>query len=140
MRLAAAGNSYPGQVLKGLLVDYAGVLTDPDAERLYEYLHDLRAAGTRTALVSNAPGASPGVKTELSPYFDALVFSGEVGVAKPNRGIYLVAAERLGVAAPSCVFVDDAERNVRGAVEVGMVGVHHRSIGDTLDELAALFS
>ncbi|WP_020664999.1 HAD-IA family hydrolase [Amycolatopsis benzoatilytica] len=127
-------------MLKGLLVDYAGVLTDPDAGRLYEYLHDLRTAGTRTALVSNAPGAPAGVKTELSHYFDALVFSGEVGMAKPNRGIYLVAAERLGVAAPSCAFVDDAERNVRGAVAAGMVGVHHRSVADTLDELAVLFS
>ncbi|MCG3750884.1 MULTISPECIES: HAD-IA family hydrolase [unclassified Amycolatopsis] len=127
-------------MLKGLLVDYAGVLTDPDAALLYEYLRDARENGTRTALVSNAPGAAPGVKTELAQYFDALVFSGEVGVAKPNREIYLVAAERIGLAAPRCVFVDDAERNVRGAVAAGMVGVHHRSIAETLDELAALFS
>ncbi|WP_033293832.1 HAD-IA family hydrolase [Amycolatopsis jejuensis] len=127
-------------MLKGLLVDYAGVLTDSEAPLLYEYLVEARARGTRTALVSNAPGAAPGVKTELSQYFDALVFSGEVGVAKPNRGIYLVAAERLGLAAPSCVFVDDAERNVRGAVAAGMVGVHHRSVAGTLDELVALFS
>ncbi|GAA3572401.1 HAD-IA family hydrolase [Amycolatopsis ultiminotia] len=127
-------------MLKGLLVDYAGVLTDPEAGLLYDYLRDVRAAGTRTALVSNAPGAGPGAKAELGPYFDALVFSGEVGVAKPNREIYLVAAERLGLSAAGCVFVDDAERNVRGAVEAGMVGVHHLTVPATLDELAALFS
>ncbi|RJQ83184.1 HAD-IA family hydrolase [Amycolatopsis panacis] len=127
-------------VLKGLLVDYAGVLTDPDAHLLYDYLHDARARGTRTALVSNAPGAAPGAKAALGEYFDALVFSGEAGVAKPAREIYLVAAERLGLAAPSCVFVDDAERNVRGAVEAGMVGVHHVGVPKTLAELAVLFS
>ncbi|WP_326565955.1 HAD-IA family hydrolase [Amycolatopsis rhabdoformis] len=127
-------------MLKGLLVDYAGVLTDPDAHLLYDYLRAARARGTRTALVSNAPGASPGVRQDLGEYFDALVFSGEVGVAKPSREIYLVAAERLGLAAATCAFVDDAARNVRGAAEAGMIAIHHVTMAETLDELSALFS
>ncbi|HWD04053.1 MAG TPA: HAD-IA family hydrolase [Amycolatopsis sp.] len=127
-------------MLKGLLVDYAGVLTDSDAHLLYDYLRAARRHGTRTGLVSNAPGASAAVKRQLGPYFDALVFSGEVGVAKPAREIYLVAAERLGLAAPACAFVDDAARNVRGATEAGMVGIHHVGVRSTLDELTALFS
>ncbi|WP_328604118.1 HAD-IA family hydrolase [Amycolatopsis sp. NBC_00345] len=127
-------------MLKGLLVDYAGVLTDPDAHLLYDYLRAARARGTRTALVSNAPGAGPGVKEELAEYFDAIVFSGEVGVAKPDREIYLIAAERLGLSAATCVFVDDAVRNVKGAADAGLVGVHHVSVPATLGELAALFS
>lgn len=127
-------------MLKGLLVDYAGVLTDPEAHLLYGYLRAARGRGTRTGLVSNAPGAGEATRRELEPYFDTLVFSGEVGVAKPDREIYLVAAERLGLAAPTCAFVDDAVRNVRGAVEAGMVGVHHVAVRSTLDELAALFS
>ncbi|MBB4688561.1 HAD-IA family hydrolase [Amycolatopsis jiangsuensis] len=127
-------------MLKGLLVDYAGVLTDPDAHLLYDYLRAARVRGTRTALVSNAPGAAPGTKAQLAPYFDTLVFSGEVGVAKPSREIYLVAAERLGLAAASCAFVDDSERNVRGAADAGLAGVHHVSVPGTLEELAVLFS
>ncbi|MFI5608769.1 HAD-IA family hydrolase [Amycolatopsis sp. NPDC051903] len=127
-------------MLKGLLVDYAGVLTDPDAHLPYDYLRAARRHGTRTGLVSNAPGAGPAAKNDLAPFFDALVFSGEVGVAKPNREIYLVAAERLGLVAATCAFVDDAERNVRGATEAGMVGIHHVTMAGTLDELAALFS
>ncbi|WP_245787109.1 HAD-IA family hydrolase [Amycolatopsis saalfeldensis] len=127
-------------MLKGLLVDYAGVLTDPDAHLLYDYLRAARARGTRTALVSNAPGAGPGAKAELAEYFDALVFSGEVGVAKPDREIYLIAAERLGLSAVTCAFVDDSARNVQGAADAGLVGIHHLSVPATLDELAALFS
>jgi len=126
-------------MLKGLLVDFAGVLTDPDAARLYGYLVAARERGTRTALLSNAPGASDHVRDTLADYFDALVFSGEVGVAKPDREVYLIAAERLGLPADVCAFVDDSATNVRGAVDAGMVGVHHTSVEDTLTELAVLF-
>ncbi len=127
------------RVLKGLLVDFAGVLTDPDAGRFYDYLASARERGVRTALLSNAPGASPEVKKTMFDYFDALVFSGEVGVAKPDPAVYLIAADRLGLSAERCAVVDDSATNIRGAVQAGMVGVHHRSVGETLDELAVLF-
>jgi HAD superfamily hydrolase (TIGR01509 family) len=126
-------------VLKGLLVDFAGVLTEPDAGRLYDYLVAARERGVRTALLSNAPGASDEVKNTMFDYFDALVFSGEVGVAKPDPAVYLVAADRLGLPAVRCAFVDDSAANIRGAVQAGMVGVHHRSVEETLTELGALF-
>jgi FMN phosphatase YigB (HAD superfamily) len=128
-----------GGVLNGLLVDFAGVLTDPDAGRFYDYLAAARERGIRTALVSNAPGASNEVKNTMSGYFDALVFSGEVGVAKPDPAVYLLAADRLGLPAPRCAFVDDSAANVRGAVQAGMVGVRHHSVDETLAELAVLF-
>lgn len=126
-------------MLKGLLVDFAGVLTDPDAGRFYDYLAGVRERGVRTALLSNAPGASVQVKNTMSGYFDALIFSGEVGVAKPEPAVYRIAAERLGLPAGLCAFVDDSAANIRGAVDVGMVGVHHRSVEETLAELAVLF-
>ncbi|MEC3980681.1 HAD-IA family hydrolase [Amycolatopsis sp. H20-H5] len=124
---------------KGLVLDYAGVLTDPGADELYGYVQGLRERGVRTALLSNAPGASAEAKRSLSPYFDALVFSGEVGVAKPHREVYLLTAGLLDLPAGRCVFVDDAAVNVRGAVEAGMAGVHHTSVETTLTELGALF-
>ncbi|MEQ0560234.1 HAD-IA family hydrolase [Amycolatopsis sp. NEAU-NG30] len=121
------------------MVDFAGVLTDPDASRFYDYLAGVRERGVRTALLSNAPGASEQVKNTLFDYFDALVFSGEVGVAKPDPAVYVIAAERLGLPAMSCAFVDDSATNIRGAVQAGMVGVHHRSVEETLAELEVLF-
>ncbi|WP_410620812.1 HAD-IA family hydrolase [Amycolatopsis sp. cmx-8-4] len=121
------------------MVDFAGVLTDPDADRFYEYLMIARKRGVRTALLSNAPGASEQVKKTMFDYFDALVFSGEVGVAKPDPAVYLIAADRLALPAVHCAFVDDSAANIFGAVEAGMVGVHHRSVGETLAELGVLF-
>jgi FMN phosphatase YigB (HAD superfamily) len=125
-------------VLRGLVVDYAGVLTDAGSSELLDVLNQARETGVRTALLSNAAGGAS-VRRSLSGYFDELVFSGEVGVAKPDREVFLLTADLLGVPADSCVFVDDAPHNVAGAVAAGMVGVHHISVTETLGELAVLF-
>ncbi|UJW35219.1 HAD-IA family hydrolase [Saccharothrix sp. AJ9571] len=127
-------------MLRGLVLDYAGVLTDPDADALFQAVDLLRDRGIRTALLSNAPGAAGPTRRRLDPFFDALVFSGEVGVAKPDERVFLLTADRLGLGAGQCVFVDDSAGNVRGAVAAGMVGVHHTSVNSTLLELDALFS
>ena len=58
--------------------------------------------------------------------FDDIVCSAVVGMAKPDHRIYTLAAERLGVPAEECLFIDDAERNVTAAREVGMTAVHYR--------------
>ncbi|HVW44588.1 MAG TPA: HAD-IA family hydrolase [Amycolatopsis sp.] len=122
--------------LKGLVVDYAGVLTDPDASELYAAIDGLRDRGVRTALLSNAAG---GAGAKLQRHFDALVFSGEAGFAKPARQVYLITADRLGIPAEACVFVDDSRGNVDGAVAAGMIGLHHTSVSATLAELSVLF-
>lgn len=96
------------------------------------------AQGLRTALLSNSWG-NDYPRHEWDGLFDAVVISGEVGMRKPEPGIYLHTANLLGVEPPQCVFVDDLSPNVRGAVSVGMVGVRHVAPAQTLDELEALF-
>ncbi len=56
--------------------------------------------------------------------FDLYLSSGLAGVSKPAAGIYLEACRRLGVAPEECLFMDDLERNVHGAQEVGMQAIH----------------
>jgi putative hydrolase of the HAD superfamily len=58
--------------------------------------------------------------------FDTVISSAAVGMAKPDRRIYELAAERLGLRLDECVFIDDLERNVTAAREVGMAAVHFR--------------
>ncbi|GAA2963545.1 HAD-IA family hydrolase [Actinokineospora diospyrosa] len=118
--------------MEALLVDYAGVFTD---EGMPEVVARMRALGLKTALLSNADS----VPAALPDVFDAVVVSGAVGVAKPEPGIYHDTASRLQVAPQQCVFVDDVADYVRGAVRVGMVGVHHRDLQSTVEELVILF-
>jgi epoxide hydrolase-like predicted phosphatase len=97
-----------------------------------------KAAGLATGLLSNSWG-NDYPREGWDEMFDAVVISGEVGMRKPDQAIFALAADRLGLPPQQCVFVDDLMPNVRGAVEVGMVGVHHVTPQQTLDELEALF-
>ena len=47
-------------------------------------------------------------------------------MAKPDAEIYRRAAERIGLSPEACVFVDDAEVNVRAAEALGMRGIVYR--------------
>jgi putative hydrolase of the HAD superfamily len=66
----------------------------------------------------------------LTHFADDVVSSARVGVAKPDRRIYEIAAERAEVPPERCLFVDDRLPNVEGAEAVGMTGVHYRSVAD----------
>ncbi len=58
--------------------------------------------------------------------FDTVISSAVVGMAKPDHRIYRLAAERLGLPIQECLFVDDFDRNVDAAREVGMAAIHYR--------------
>ena len=91
----------------------------------------------KTALLSNFPASLRALLTQcnVTPVFDAIVISGEVGVVKPDARIYLLAAERLGVPVGECLFVDDFIENVAGAQAAGMQTLHFAPIGAAMREL-----
>lgn len=59
--------------------------------------------------------------------FDAIVFSSEVGVCKPDPKIFQRALEQLGVEASETLFLDDRERNVHGAKALGIHAIHYKN-------------
>lgn len=131
-------------MLKALVLDYGGVLTDPGEDNpaeppLLTALRKAKQHGLKTALLSNADGWWQPPVT-LTALLDVTIVSGEVGLAKPDIDIYLLTATKLGLEPAECVFVDDLAINVRGAAEAGMVGVHHRSTRSTLVELEILLA
>ncbi|MGB2694610.1 MAG: HAD family phosphatase [Dehalococcoidia bacterium] len=83
----------------------------------------------RIAVLSNADRTlEDRIRTTLriEHLFDTIVCSAVAGIAKPDHQAYLLAAERLDLPPEDCLFVDDAERNVTAAQEVGMTAVHYR--------------
>lgn len=97
-----------------------------------------RSHGLLTGLLSNSWGLGYD-RSGWEELFDAVVISGEVRMRKPEPRIYRLVASRLGVRPSECVFVDDIGLNVRGAVAIGMVGIHHEDTETTAAELEALF-
>ena len=56
--------------------------------------------------------------------FRDIVVSGDERLLKPDPAIYRVLLERNGIDAAACVFIDDSEKNLRGAEAVGMKAIH----------------
>lgn len=70
--------------------------------------------------------------------FDGLVLSYEVGLVKPERGIYLRALEVAQVPPERAVFFDDVERYAVAARDVGMHGRVFRRAEEFPAQLAEL--
>lgn len=119
-------------MLRGLVMDYGGVLTD--GPQPAAAVRRARAAGIATALVS----AAHQVPAEVAALFDVVLLGPVSGARKPDPQVYRLAAERLGLTPHECVVVDDHLANVRGARAAGAVVVHHRDAATTVEELAAL--
>ncbi len=98
----------------------------------------LRESGLRTALLSNSWGSGDYPREDFPSLFDAVVISGEVGMRKPEEEIFLHAAEMLGLAPASCVFIDDLEANVAAAAACGMTGLVHEEPAATVAALRDL--
>jgi putative hydrolase of the HAD superfamily len=97
-------------------------------------LDTLRLAGWRIGLVSNVTSETPDRwrETKLPPYFDAVAFSSELGVAKPDRGIYLAACAQLDLPPAECVYVGDgADDELAGAAALGMYVIRTTEHADT---------
>ncbi len=80
----------------------------------------------RLGVVSNFTGALESVCREagLSPLLSVFVDSSLVGVSKPDPEIFRLAANRLGLAPQSCLFVGDSlERDIVPAKAIGMRAV-----------------
>jgi HAD superfamily hydrolase (TIGR01509 family) len=93
-------------------------------------LCSLRARGLKTGLVANSwPEPARLLRADaeafgLEPLLDVMVFSEEVGFAKPEPEIFLHALQELGVEPEDAMFVGDRlESDVQGAANLGMTTV-----------------
>jgi putative hydrolase of the HAD superfamily len=124
------------------IVEAAGADADPELiERLLEMerafsetgvelwedsvpvVRELRARGTKTALISNCSHSTRPIVDRLgiAEEFDEILLSFEVGMHKPDPGIYREALRRLGDIAPErAVFVDDQPAYCDGAAALGI--------------------
>jgi putative hydrolase of the HAD superfamily len=105
---------------------------------MYDTIRALRAAGFGTALLSNSWGCEEYPRADFPGLFDTVVLSGEVGMRKPEKEIFLHAAQTLGLAPEECVFIDDMAANVAAAQACGMTGVLHTEAATTARALQDL--
>ncbi len=109
-------------------------------EELVRYVAGLRPA-YKTAILSNS---ADGARREeqrrygFEQLVDTIVYSHEVGLAKPDPRIYALACERLEVAPGEMVFLDDVATIVESARAFGIHAVHHRRTPDSIAAINTL--
>ncbi len=113
------------------LVRDGGIEPLPGAADWVVRLHE---AGWRQAIASSAPRLNVEVMHSALGFdarIDTLVAAEDVHHGKPDPEVFLVAAERVGVAPSRCVVVEDAEAGVQAARRAGMacVGVGDGAVG-----------
>jgi putative hydrolase of the HAD superfamily len=69
---------------------------------------------------------------------DLIVYSHEEGAEKPDRHIYEVTWQRLGIEPEEMVFLDDVEEYVAGGANLGIQTVLYRNNAQAIAELEAL--
>jgi epoxide hydrolase-like predicted phosphatase len=83
----------------------------------------------QTAILSNSFAGARGKEQEryqFAEMCDLLIYSHEEGIAKPERRIFELTCERLGVLPAEMIFLDDVEPNVAAARELGIQAILFR--------------
>jgi len=115
--------------LVGVTLQRAWVEGVVPIEPAREVLSRLKERGIRLALCSNAPFPPRQMHEQLERfqlvgYFDAVLFSSEIGWRKPDLRIFVEMLKRLGVPARSVWFIgDEWEADIEGATAAGMKAI-----------------
>lgn len=97
----------------------------PDVTRVLNYL---KLHHMPMAVGSASKNARPILKkVSLLPYFDFVVDGTQVSKAKPDPEVFLIAANKLGIAPQHCVVFEDAVAGIEAANAAGMISI---GIGD----------
>lgn len=85
-------------------------------------LEELKGAGIELGMISNSfPSAERIIRhLNLERYFKYIIFSHQVGAAKPDPEIYRTALRSANIRPDEALFVDDRGPLVQGAIEVGI--------------------
>jgi beta-phosphoglucomutase len=112
--MATRKNGYYVEMIKDL--DKSAIL--PGA---LEFCDKLKSNGVKIAIGSSSKNARIILKQiGLGDYFDVVADGNDIKNSKPDPEVFLVAAERLGLAPKDCLVVEDANAGVDAGLAAGM--------------------
>jgi putative hydrolase of the HAD superfamily len=121
--------------MRDIWTEYLGTLNVD----LAEYFRSL-CPRYRTAILSNSfvgARSREGERYHFDEMTDLVVYSHEVGMIKPDRRIYELTCERLGVQPEVMIFLDDVELAVDGAREIGMQAIPFEDNAQAIADIEA---
>jgi putative hydrolase of the HAD superfamily len=115
---------------------YCGELDD----ELARYASSLRGQYRTGILTNSGDGArrEQQARYGFQELFDVIIYSHEVGLAKPDPQVFALLCTRLNVTPDELVFLDDGPANVEAACQLGIHGVLHRNTPESIEAISAL--
>jgi putative hydrolase of the HAD superfamily len=109
-------------------------------QRLVQLVNWEQTRGMHVGLLSNAPqslSTDNGLagRWGIEGLFDAQVFSYQVGLLKPDKGIFQAALQALSATPAESVFIDDMQENVLGAQSIGIAALLFTNLHKLLEDL-----
>ena len=130
------GNDFPIEKLLAhrwsLSDSYIGINGVPYKKGAPKVFEDLRDMGIRTAIATSCIPSRVAHYMKHCPLdrqVDLIVTMTEVKNTKPAPDIFLLAAERLGIAPTECAVVEDAESGILAAHAAGMLPIFVPDLG-----------
>lgn len=92
----------------------------------------------KTAILSNAGNNTRSLMEnsfKLDTLVDKIIISAEEGFAKPDKELFHIALSKLNSIPKQCIFIDDLERNIAAAKEIGIRSVLFSDSQQTIDAI-----
>ena len=121
--------------MQDLWEEYLGTLNAP----LATYFSDLRPR-YQTALLSNSfvgARAREQERYHFAEMTDLIIYSHEVGIAKPERRIFELTCEQLGMHPEEIIFLDDVEQHVLAARSIGIHAILFQETTQAIADIEA---
>jgi len=116
---------------------YEESITGPNWQTV-EILRALKEAGYPLYGLSNWPAEKWRLvrpKYEFFGWFDYILISGEVRLAKPDPRIFHLFLEQVGRPAEQCLYIDDSLQNIKVSGQIGFQTIHFKSAEQLRAEL-----
>lgn len=113
----------------------------PVKEGLFDLLKWLNEAGILISVATSTVEETAReelTETGILPYFDEMVCGNMVKNGKPAPDIFLLAAEKLGIAPENCMVLEDSPSGIRAAFAAGMRPVMVPDLVQPDEEISAM--
>ena len=122
--------------------DYASFLDGYRNMATLEWMRELKASGYRIGILSNMSHEFSLRFKETFPEFievaDAMVLSGDEAMYKPQKRIYDLLSERIGLPPESLCFLDDSDPNCEGARRAGWHAIQFSDVDQARRDFKAI--
>ena len=125
-----AGTKFTSEQIKRLIALDTRMWMDIN-EAMLSWALEIQRFGLRIGILSNMGEDVLRAMRQDFPWihkFDALVWSCELGIVKPDAAIYRHAVRQLGINADEALFIDNLEVNVTAAKQAGLHSLVYKDI------------